>query len=151
MDKLEKLSETIESLPPYLQSLAVEVQNKNDEYEKVKAQLLALKEHSISLNEQANTAIATYDEAALKVQKIKTFIASNPEEAEKHEADLMPILKSNVELLKTTTKSINELKVENEVIIQDITILSEDEIKVKNELEELNNTLKINLEFLEQR
>ncbi len=50
MDNLEELSKSIDSLPPYLQSLAVEVQNKNDEYEKVKAQLTALKNQSEQLN-----------------------------------------------------------------------------------------------------
>ncbi len=151
MNNLEELSQSIDCLPPYLQSLAVEVQNKNDEYEKVKAQLDALKNQSMNLNVKAQEAIDVYDEAASKVAKIKSYIETNPVEAEMHEAELMPIMQKNIELVKTTAKEINALKIENEVIMQDITIFSEDEIKVKQELFELNNTLKINLEFLEQR
>ncbi len=151
MDNLEELSKSIDSLPPYLQSLAIEVQNKHDEYEKVKAQLVALKNQSEELNDKATNVIAKYDEAAQVVAKIKAFVEANPEEAKERESDIKPILEANIANVRKFAKEINELKVENEVIVQDITIFSEDEIKVKQELFELNNTLKINIEFLEQR
>ncbi len=151
MANLEELTKSIDALPPYLQSLAIEVQNKNDEYEKIKAQLAALKKQSELLEIKAKPIIEAYDEAAQKVAKIKAFIESNPAEAEENEDKLLPVFEENIDLVKVLSMEIKNLKTENEVIVQDITIISEDELKIKNELFELNNTLKINLEFLDQR
>lgn len=146
MDEIEK-QELIESLPPYLKDLALEVQDKDDEYEKVKLQLASLKEASEKIEIKAKNVIEELDEDLAKIKKIETFIVNNPEEAEARFSDLDPILKSLINRVSENKNVLNNLKVENEIILQDILIFSEDERKLKQELEHLNQTLKINLDF----
>lgn len=146
MDEIEK-QELIESLPPYLKDLALEVQDRDDEYEKVKLQLASLKEASEKIEIKAKNVIEELDEDLAKIKKIETFIVNNPEEAEARFSDLDPILKSLINRVSENKNVLNNLKVENEIILQDILIFSEDERKLKQELEHLNQTLKINLDF----
>ncbi len=146
MNDLEK-QEQIENLPPYLKDLALEVQDKNDEYEKVKAQLTALKASSNDLKNKVDSILNQITEDASKVGKIREYITKNPQESEANYNQIAPVLEMLIERIKNNKQLLAEIKVENEIIIQDITIFSEDEVKIKQELEALNSTLKINLDF----
>ncbi len=146
MNDLEK-QEMIENLPSYLKDLALEVQDKNDEYEKVKAQLTALKTASDTLKIKVDATVNQITDDVQKVNKIKAYITNNPQESEENYEQIAPVFETLIKRIKTNKQLLKEIKIENEVIIQDIMIFSEDEVKLKQELEELNNTLKINLDF----
>ncbi len=146
MTDLERQTE-IEKLPNYLKDLALEVQDKNDEYEKIKKQLQALKEVSENLNVTAQNLLREIDADKQMLVKITKFISQNPNEDEENLHKVEIKSKQLIEHVKTNQKALRDLQLENEVILQDIMILSEDEIKVKAELTTLNQTLKLNLDF----
>ncbi len=146
MTDLERQTE-IEKLPNYLKDLALEVQDKNDEYEKIKKQLQALKEVSENLNVTAQNLLREIDADKQMLVKITKFISQNPNEDEENLHKVEIKSKQLIEQVKTNQNALRDLQLENEVILQDIMILSEDEIKVKAELTTLNQTLKLNLDF----
>ncbi len=146
MTDLERQSE-IEKLPSYLKDLALEVQDKNDEYEKIKKQLQALKEVSENLKVTAQDLLSEIDGDKQMLVKITKFISQNPNEDKENLKKVEYKSKQLIERVKTNQNALRDLQLENEVILQDITILSEDEIKVKTELTTLNQTLKLNLDF----
>ncbi len=146
MTDLERQTE-IEKLPSYLKDLALEVQDKNDEYEKIKNQLQALKGVSEDLNDTAQHLIAKIDADKQMLVKITKFISQNPNEDMENLKKVEAKSKLLIEEVKNNQKALRDLQIKNEVILQDIMILSEDEIKVKSELTSLNQTLKLNLDF----
>lgn len=142
-----EIQEMIENLPPYLRDLAIEVQEKNDEYEKTKKQLIALKEQALGLEQKAKNIFEEYEESVMKINKIHAYISENADNSQAEEEQIKPVLNALIKRIKEYPEVIESIKTENELIIQDITIFSEDEVKLKRELDELNQTLKINLDF----
>lgn len=146
MSELERQTE-IEKLPNYLKDLALEVQDKNDEYEKIKNQLQALKAVSEELNITAQDLILAIEADKKMLVKITTYISQHPDEDVENLKKIEAKSKLLIEQVKNNQKELRDLQIKNEVILQDIMILSEDEIKVKAELTTLNQTLKLNLDF----
>ncbi len=142
-----EIQKMIENLPPYLRDLAIEVQEKNDEYEKTKKQLIALKEQALGLEQKAKNIFEEYEESVMKINKIHVYISENSDNSQAEEEQIKPVLNALIKRIKEYPEVIESIKTENELIIQDITIFSEDEVKLKRELDELNQTLKINLDF----
>lgn len=141
-----ELQEAIKKLPGNVQDVAYDLQECNDLLEKIQVQLQGLQMESLRLKERAEKLFTINEEAKKKIAKIELFIKQGNEVADDDLNKIQAELKKNIELVKETNRELVDIKYKNDVIMQDISIISEDEIKARFETERTQNKLEMLIE-----
>lgn len=141
-----ELQEAIKKLPGNVQDVAYDLQECNDLLEKIQVQLQGLQMESLRLKERAEKLFAINEEAKKKIAKIELFIKQGNKVADDDLNKIQAELKKNIELVKETNRELVDIKYKNDVIMQDISIISEDEIKARFETERTQNKLEMLIE-----
>lgn len=141
-----ELQEAIKKLPGNVQDVAYDLQECNDLLEKIQVQLQGLQMESLRLKERAEKLFTINEEAKKKIAKIELFIKQGNKVADDDLNKIQAELKKNIELVKETNRELVDIKYKNDVIMQDISIISEDEIKARFETERTQNKLEMLIE-----